>query len=261
MTKILCPALATGVLSLVFLAPLASAAVANGVAVRTETFAQEAYRSGDYASARELWLTELERQELGGPERGRLLYNLGNTAFREERVREAVGWYTAGLRYRPRDPDTWANLEFARSEAGLEPADRGDLAATVERLLSATTLGESEWGVLLALLVWGAALAGEALRGGRAWGRAAWAGLALVGVSLAPWIYNLRAAGAERVLVVEERTTPVLSEPRPAAAQVAQVASGAVLERLDELPDWVRVRAEDGTAGWVPSESVFDLRR
>jgi len=230
-------------------------------AVAQTPAAIEAYRAADYETAGDLWLSELELGHVTGPERGRLLYNLGNVAFRDDRVREAVGWYTAALRYRPRDRDTWTNLEYARSEAGLEPADRGDLAATVERLLSAMTLAESEWAVFLALAAWAILLAGEALRGGRVWRRAAWAGLALVGLSLAPWFFNLSSFGKQRVLVVNDRTTPVLSEPRAGAARVAKAEGGAQIERIDELPDWVKVRAEDGTPGWVEREAVFDLQR
>lgn len=242
------------VVCLVLLAVLPDQATARGAA-------EDAYRAGDYAAASELWLSELAAPSVQGPERGRLCFNLGNAAFREERVHESVGWYTAALRYRPRDADTWANLEFARSEAGLEPADRGDLAATVERLLSAWTLAESEWGVLAALLVLGMLLAGEAFYGGRTLGRAAWGGVALVLFSLGPWIYNLRAAGASPLLIVDDRTVPILSEPRDDAAQVAKASSGEIVERLDELPQWVRVRVEDGTAGWLPRELVFDLAR
>jgi tetratricopeptide (TPR) repeat protein len=223
--------------------------------------AVEAYRAADYEAAGDLWLSELASSDLSSPDRGRLLYNLGNLAFRESNVHEAVGWYTAALRYRPRDADTWANLEFARSEAGLEPADRGDLAATVERLLSAMTLAESEWAIFLALAIWAALLAGEALRGGRVWGRAAWGGLVLVGVSLAPWFYNLSSAGKHRVLVISDRTTAVLSEPRTGAARVAKAEAGSIIEHVDELPEWVKVRAEDGTAGWVERAALFDLNR
>ncbi len=98
-----------------------------------------AYRAGDLDTARSLWLELLEAEPrvVRGAERGRVLFNLGNLALRAQADLEAVGWYTASLRLRPRDADTWANLEFARLGTGLEPADRGDLKDTLARLFGA----------------------------------------------------------------------------------------------------------------------------
>jgi hypothetical protein len=113
--------------------------------------AVDAYRRGDYAGAKSLWIATLEtgRDESGAPlpdgERARILYDLGNAAFRAGEPLEAVGWYTASLRLRPRDAETWSNLEHARRTAKLEPADRGDLAATLGRLLTSITHVESQW--------------------------------------------------------------------------------------------------------------------
>src|SRR6185436_3640855 len=86
----------------------------------------DAYRRGNYDSAKSLWISALESAPLPSAERARILYDLGNAAFRSDAPLEAVGWYTASLRLRPRDADTWTNLEHARRTAKLDPADRGD---------------------------------------------------------------------------------------------------------------------------------------
>jgi len=223
-----------------------------------------AFRQGDLETARSAWLAELEEGAgLPQAERGRILYDLGNVAFRKGDVLEAVGWYTASLRLRPRDADAWRNLEHARTTAKLEPADRGDLAATVERLLSALTLEESQWLVLVATVLWAGALAGEALRGGRVWRRLSIGGLCLVLASLAPWAWNRARTARDPVLVIEgsERGAEVRSEPREGAAVVATVAAGEELERLDALPDWTKGELPGGSAGWARGRSLFSLRR
>ena len=47
----------------------------------------------------------------------------------------AVAAYTAAVEAMPRSQTAWDNLELARSRAGLDPADKGDFAATVKRLV------------------------------------------------------------------------------------------------------------------------------
>lgn len=248
------------VLKALFLA-LVMTAVAHARA--DDSAAIAAYRQGDLATARAEWIALLEDPVSApqGPERGRILYDLGNCAFRAGKTLEAVGWYTAALRYRPRDADTWANLEEARSRARLEPADRGDLSGTLRRVVHAFTPAESRWLAALGLLVLAVGLTFEALRGGRL-GR--WMSLLAAAVALvlcAPAIDDGLRARGDLVLILEPDRAQVRSEPRDKAAVVAELTGGAQVERVDELPDWTKVRLEDGLAGWVKAGAVFGLRR
>jgi hypothetical protein len=221
-----------------------------------------AYRDGDHATARALWTARYdELADDAAGEKGRVAYDLGNVAFREGRTLEAVGWYTLALEHRPRDGDTWANLEHARREAGLDPADRGDLDATVRRVLSAWTTAESERWLLALTALLALALAGEALRGGRVWRRTALVLGVAVALSAVPWVFGLARAGGDPLLVIDERPVALRSEPRPDGAQIGRLDPGATVERSDALPGWVEVRETDGAQGWVPREAVFALRR
>lgn len=227
----------------------------------TNRLAVDAYRAGDLESARTHWTELLPAVE--GAEKARILYDLGNVAFRSKRPLEAVGWYTAALRLSPRDEDAWTNLEHARREAGLEPADRGDLVATLRRVLLALTRTESELLAAGAALAWALLLAAEALRGGRLWRRLAFAGGAGVALLFLPYLAHLATETPDPVLTIapKERPIEVHSEPRTEAAAIAQVGPGVELERTDELPGWAKVELEDGTQGWVEAAQVFALRR
>jgi tetratricopeptide (TPR) repeat protein len=221
--------------------------------------ATEAYRAKEYATAVALWEDALAEAQ-GPRERARLLYNLGNGAYRRGDPLVAVGWYTAALRLTPRDAAAWKNLELARSEAGLDPADRGDLAATAQRLLSALTRTEAEWLLLVALLGWAVCLGGEALRGGRPWRRAGWAGLLTVCVCAAPLAWHLMQPGGRPLMVVKEGGAQGRSEPRTDAASLTRLEAGAVVQRRDALPGWMCVEA-GGKRVWIRERAVFELAR
>lgn len=235
---------------------------ANEQVVELNERAAAAYRGGDLETARTLW-SELLAAGGSDAERARIAYDLGNVSFREKKELEAVGWYTASLRLRPRDDDTWANLEHARREAGLEPADRGDLSATARRLLEAPTAGESVMLALCGTVVFGALLALEAVRGGRAWRRLAWFGAVIAAVCFAPFVWQRASAERDPVLTIapKERPLVVHSEPRADAAAIATLAPGERHERLDQLGDWTRVALDGGASGWARSNEVFALRR
>ncbi|MBL8863197.1 MAG: SH3 domain-containing protein [Planctomycetes bacterium] len=266
MDRLARPLLVLGLLALLALAGDARArtsevAVAQAHAAR-DASAVAAYRAGDWSAARAEWTALLAAEpRAAGPERARLLGNLGNVAFREGRVLESVGWFTAALRHAPRDTGLWANLEHARRVAKLEPADRGDLRATLRRLLGAFTPAEARLLALGGLALLAAGLSFEALRGGRSGRRAALAGAALALALAAPWIHGAWTALDAPALIVAEARTAVRSEPRESAAVVAEGPAGAEVELVDALPGWAKVRLADATEGWIPEPAVFALAR
>jgi tetratricopeptide (TPR) repeat protein len=224
-----------------------------------EREAVEAYRRGEWLQAAEFWRAELTDPKLPAhcAERGRILHNLGNAAYRAERKFEAVAWYTMALEQRPRDASTWANLELARSECGLEPQDRGDLASTLGRAAGSWTEAEAGWIAVGGLLLTALALGFEALRGGRAGRLAVAAAFASLLLSLIPLAFARMRDPRPWTLCVERSPVPLRSEPREEAAGIADWIPGARGVRVDELPDWVKLELSDGTQGWVPRSSTF----
>lgn len=223
--------------------------------------AAEAYRAGDYERAAEFWSASLADGQLPAAERARLCHNLGNAAWRRERAAEAAAWYTAALRLSPRSPDTWANLELARASAGWDPEDRGDLRDTLWRVFTSLTAAEADGAALLVLVLLALALAGEALRGGPLWRRtilAAVLALALAGASAVG--SRLREVPDEWLVIAQEGTS-LRSEPRPDAVSLGRLEPGQRALAIDELPDWVRLEVDNGSASWVRRSDVFALER
>jgi len=242
---------------LLFAAPLAEDDTTGASVIDSD--AVDAYRAGDHAAALARWDEVLRTTTLAPGERSRLLYNAGNAAARGGGWLEAVGYYTEALEGTPRDADLWANLEYARREAGLEPADRGDLVATLGRLLSAWTVEEARWIALSGVLLLAAGLAHEALRGGREGRMSAWVGLGLVLLASAPLARHELADESPQVFVVSEHGIALRSEPKADAQVLERAEPGTYRRELDRLSGWVGVETKSGVKGWVPESGVLAL--
>ncbi len=262
MSVALRPILRLLLLALALAGPGFAVSSAEGPLSERERDALAAYRAEDYAAARAHFLALLDGEPRpAGAERGRLLYNLGNVAARQGRWREAVGWYEAARRRAPRDSDTFTNLEFARGQAGFAPADRGDLAATVQRLLGLWTPAERRAWALLGVLLAAAGFAYEALRGGALGRRLALLGAAALALCCAPWLHGRLGELDDPVLVIAEGPVGATSEPRASAARLFEVGPDTRLERLGTFLDWTQVRHPRAGAGWIPSDALFPLER
>lgn len=232
----------------------------SSVAASDAAFAAgvQSYRDGAWADARANFLEALSA---GGVERASVLRNLGNVAYREGKPLEAAGWFTAAVREAPRDAEAWRNLEFARREAGLDPADRGDLRDTAVRLATMLRLDEAErlvlglLGLLALVLVW------EALRGGLASKVAACSVAVLLALAFVPYGVQWAAQDARIHFVIQPEGAALNSEPRDAAALVGRLAPASVVEQIDALPGWVRVRSDAGLSGWSRESSLLGLSR
>jgi tetratricopeptide (TPR) repeat protein len=83
----------------------------NGI--DTMAMAHQLYESGQYAKAAEAYQQLVDQ----GYSDAALFYNLGNAYFKQGDIGRAILNYRRAERLHPRDPDTRANLELARSLA------------------------------------------------------------------------------------------------------------------------------------------------
>lgn len=230
----------------------------------------ERWRSSDVRGAEALWLRALE---VAGPapalshqqdtvlDRWALCHNLGNAAFRDERPLEAVAWYRAALRHRPRMLETLDNLLLAERAAELSDDGDVDFVRSLLGLLEMVNREEAPWLALLGLLPLGVILLAEALRGGRGWRWLSLAGVLMALACMGPFL-RYRLQGPEpTVMVVAESGLERRREPLPERPIVGRWDAGAELRVVDRLADWHRLEDADGERGWVSSEGLFDLDR
>jgi len=222
--------------------------------------AGDAYRRGDYDRAEALWQAVLAGN-LATADRARVCYDLGNLEWRRGRPHRAIGWYTAALRLDPRHEDARANRDFARRGVGLEPADRGDLRSTVDRVLTRWHPPEQRLLVLGGTLLLAVVLVFEMRYGGRRWLYLALGAVGLLVLLSLPWLASFGRSDPDPMLVIRSSSVSLRSEPNLERASIASAEPGEVVQRIDELPDWVRVVTADGEKGWVQAKTVFALDR
>lgn len=244
-------------LAFVAFAPLGGAAAMAGPqdAAADPLTGTALWHGGDPAGAEALWRAELERVP-PGPERARLLYNLGVAAHAGGDPLRAVARFEGALRLAPRDADARHNLDIARADAGLEPADPGTFGAALARLAGAFTRGEAEWLALLGALLGAAALI--LFGAGRA--RApAWVMLALCPLLLVPLGRALLSAEEDPVMVVARGGATVTAFAREGAERLGSLPAGAVVPRVETYgAEWTKI-IHRGEERWVRTERVLGL--
>ena len=219
----------------------------------------EAYRGGDYAAAKYAWQATLAEplDDLG---RARVYFDLGNAYWRSQEPLPAIACYTAAVRLDPRHAEAWQNLELARAKANLPPADAGDLAATVQRLLASLRGAERRALLFGALVLWTVVLVFELRFGGRALRSLLVGASLLVAVAVVPWAFGHLVPERAAPMLVIASSAALRAEPLEARASIGELAALEEVERLDQLPGWVRIQRRDGTRGWVRADALFALR-
>jgi tetratricopeptide (TPR) repeat protein len=186
-----------------------------------------------------------------------VLYNLGNAAFRDGRIGEAVLSYERALLLAPRDPDTRANLRQVRKAAGLPEPNDGPWSRATRPLSASGWAWLASAGLYLAC---GALLGLRLVRGDGARAtfrpalRAALAsGIALLVVGGAACATRL--AERDRAVVLDE--DPVLRVAPYASATVSsELAPGEVVRIERSHEGFTLVRTAAGRSGWTTSAAV-----
>lgn len=221
-----------------------------------ETFARgnRYYEEGDYEAALNEYKQLVEADYAGA----NIFYNLGNAAFKLDRLGEAILYYHKALLMHPRDQDIRSNLEYADSliEDKIEPAPaiwvvrkwRGlvHYYSFHEFLLAVIFL---YWCVCIAIV---AALYVPGLR--RVIAR---------GVSIAVFILIVIACAAFHRQVYENNERVVLlsgeAKARYGPSENDVVAfvlhEGAVVDLENSRGEWYQIQLPDGKSGWVKKES------
>jgi tetratricopeptide (TPR) repeat protein len=210
--------------------------------------AEQNYRAGQFAAAFAGFEQALAQPEFAP---GPLLYNLGNCAYRLDRVAEAIWFYRRALLELPGDDEVRGNLRRAERRLGLESFVESPVAALLGwvdrappgRLLVVVALAQA-----IGVLGW-------------TWlGRGSGARvflLLLIGGSLlvvARRLYVQHAPAPLTAIVLSERIR-LRSEPHRDLAVVLELRAGESVQVAESSDRWARVLHPRG-AGWTECQGL-----
>lgn len=211
--------------------------------------ANELYQARQYAEAEELYRSALS----GGLQNASIHYNLGNCAFKQGKLGQAIAAYLRARRLAPRDPDIQWNLNYVRSFqldqewSSAQKSFTGELFAS---LRDSFTLGE--YLLMSLVLLWAFCL----LVAGRLWKPEM--GLFRTGSWVLLVMYLFIACLTFANYLEINRPTAIIASPL--ADVMSGPDTGTTLFTLHEgtqvYPrqyhgDWVQVRLANGLSGWM----------
>ena len=232
-----------------FLALLAVAIALVSLPVRAASLddANRAFTEGRYRDSTAAYQAVLAEKGYSAP----VLYDLGNSYFREGNLAQAIVAYKRAQWLAPDDPDIAANLRHAQKEAGVtvtEPAWWEKYAGILSTSGWAWT-ASAMWTVfclsLLARAVWPAKYG--------IFVASSWASALVLTLAIASIVVTSAAA---RQGVVISKDASALISPFPAAQSVFTPAPGETLTVHRTYDNFYLVSDEAGHSGWIDQAQV-----
>ncbi len=218
----------------------------------------QAFSAGRYDEAEKAWRQAWD----GGLRNAGLACNLGDAAFRQQRLGPAVLWYQRALWLDPGHDDARHNLEFTRQFLAdkVPPPPPSFLGAAWDWIVARIGVNAAGW--LLLVLFAGtcaAALSFLRLREGPHRFRAGVVLAVLAGLTLA-WAAVFAGLvwreDSTREAVVLGAAVDVRSGPSTGNPVLFTVHEGLTVEVAADARGWYQVVLPNGWNGWVPADSA-----
>ena len=216
--------------------------------------AKAAYDAGQFRRALDYYVSKIDPRHVSPA----LLYNMGNCFYQLGDYPRALICYERARRLQPRNADISGNLELTRSKLGLPP--KYDIESPADFLAAVRDfLRMDEWLVVCAfgltlLLI---ALGLFVRRKTNLWQWPFYAGIVVTLVCAAALIAKISADDPAREAVVIVPDAPLYSLPAADPGREKQRLSAGTEVLLEEKrADWIRVRLENGSEGWVRPQNL-----
>jgi tetratricopeptide (TPR) repeat protein len=216
------------------------------------------YSSGEFEEA---FNTYREITE-SGVTSSSLYYNMGNAAYRSNRLGYAILYYEKALKLDPRNTEALRNLEFVSMyrEDKLEAVPELFLKRWYRSLVQA--LSVNNWSIVsIALFVLILACTLAYIFGRRLWLKKTGfftgiTALLLFLISLTAVINRHRQfADPERAIIISPSVV-VKSTPAAAGTDLFVLHEGTSVTIDEAVGTWTEIRISDGRIGWLPSKTI-----
>jgi tetratricopeptide (TPR) repeat protein len=245
--------------NILVIAFLATAVYVQGTADRDSLYiaAGEAYSEGNY----ELALDHYKHIVDQGYEAPDLYYNMGNAAFRSNRLGYAVLYYNKALKMDPTHEEAGKNLAYVSryKEDQLEQVPELFIrtwARSVLGMFSVQTwsyLAIILFGILLVSLLF--YIFASRLGVKKAGFFSSMAALVLFVISITAALeLNSKIVAPDQAVIVSPSVV-VKSSPSTSGTDLFVLHEGTGITVTDRVGEWTEVRISDGRIGWVPADA------
>ncbi|MBO4304314.1 MAG: BatD family protein [Lentisphaeria bacterium] len=218
--------------------------------------AARAYDGGDFALAENYYRSRLKKGEYSGA----VLYDLGNTLYRQGKYAEALCAYEKALRFSPRDPDVLENLNLVRRKLALPERGKVNTPGDVFPILR-DQLRPDEWllaasfGFFLLCLGLGAWILKKNFSS-LLFRIPAAAGAIVLLCSLCAFFSQMNSSYSGKYGIVLHENIPVYSLPSNKSDRLSiRFRGGEEVCIQEKRQDFLRVRAGNAE-GWVNASNV-----
>ena len=219
------------------------------------------YSNGDYNSAINLYLQILD----SGYESHSLYFNLGNSYYKLNNIAESNYYFEMAKKLSPNDSDTSINLSFAQNMRidkieKLPISQLESIRGSIIKLFSVNT-----WKTIFLIFIWLLCISiilyiyyADPFKKKLFFNIS----IALVVVSsLIYWISYEKEIDTEKVYgIVYPKEIEVWSEPNKLSELKFLLHEGTRVELIDKVQDWLNIKLENGTTGWLYSDSIKSIK-
>lgn len=220
----------------------------------------ESYKAGDYETAL-TFFKEAEERSTGFA----VNYNLGNTYFKLNNIKESILYYERALKFRPANEDVIYNLRLANDLIvdRIENLPKSKLNRWWRDFRFG--MGPDGWGSIaivlaflsaLLILLYTLRLKSGIRRFGFYSGVVAIV-LMVLSISLAQSAKNFRVENISGVIFADK--VDVKSEPRDESTNILVLHAGTKVHIIDEDGEWYEIKIASGDRGWLKSETVEEI--
>lgn len=220
--------------------------------------ANERYSAGNYEQALEIYQALVD----SGYTSSSLFYNMGNAAYRSNRLGYAVLYYEKALKLDPGNDDAARNLDFVSMyrEDNLEVVPELFIKRWYRDMVDALSVNGWSYlslGIFLVILLGSLAY----IFGHRLWVKKSgfFSGL----IALLLFVLAISAlmkrhrqfTDPDRAIIVTPSVV-VKSTPASAGTDLFILHEGTKVRTEEEVGEWKEIRISDGRVGWLPAGSV-----
>lgn len=220
------------------------------------------YNEGKYQEAVDNYLNILET----GQHSAALYYNLGNAYYKINQIAPSIYYYEKALQLSPHDADIKNNLAFAENMTidAVETIPQTAMSKLAENIIGKFSYHTWAIASIVLMILFAAGFLAYYFSVYQHKKRLFFVmciiALALCILSFISAQYQYNYNKTQRPAIIFEQEISVMSEPNDRSEAVFLLHEGTKVNVQEELGTWKKIRLADGKIGWLPAESLKEIK-